>query len=223
MAMSRGGEFVKDMVHMHSFLAAQKRILSAECFTNMLEAQAMSFSKRLDTLSGSISTEEAAAIASTVAEGPWSPIQQQMLGNKLSGSLAGGSAAQTPARRPPQCLHGFANYLTEAEIGILQDQTTHDSVKLQCLVNRCVALGLHLPAEGTVKHIIASACDLQGLSAANADAKFRALQEFKVQLKARINHMQRLPMDLHLAKYPADPNDLPQELYSAAYGHLAFV
>ena len=173
MAMSRGGEFVKDMVHMHSFLAAQKRILSAECFTNMLEAQAMSFGKRLDTLSGS--------------------------------------------------LHGFANYLTEAEIGILQDQTTHDSVKLQCLVNRCVALGLHLPAEGTVKHIIASACDLQGLSAAHADAKFRALQEFKVQLKARIKHMQRLPMDLHLAKYPADPNDLPQELYSAAYGHLAFV
>ncbi|CAJ1406419.1 unnamed protein product [Effrenium voratum] len=192
--MSRGGEFVKDMVHMHSFLAAQKRILSAECFTNMLEAQAMSFGKRLDTLSGSISC----------------------------GHCLHRSAAQTPARRPLQCLHGFANYLTEAEIGILQDQTTHDSVKLQCLVNRCVALGLHLPAEGTVKHIIASACDLQGLSAANADAKFRALQEFKVQLKARIKHMQRLPMDLHLAKYPADPNDLPQELYSAAYGYLAF-
>ena len=142
-----------------------------------------------------------------------------MLGERISAAAASG-VTERPSRRPLQTVQGFASFLTQKDM--LEDQGVHSSVKLQCVVSRCVGLGMHLPSEPTVKHIIATCIDL-GLQAADSASKYRLLTEFKTQLKSRVKHAPKLLSHLHLVKYPADPLSLPEALRSTAYGRLTVV
>ncbi|CAJ1456060.1 unnamed protein product [Effrenium voratum] len=210
-----GSDLVKDMRHIHEFLDAQKKLVSAETMGKMQDGQAHSFARQLEN--SRLSLADAAALASTVAEGPWTALQAAMLGERISAAAASG-VTERPSRRPLQTVQGFASFLTQKDIDMLEDQGVHSSVKLQCVVSRCVGLGMHLPSEPTVKHIIATCIDL-GLQAADSASKYRLLTEFKTQLKSRVKHAPKLPSHLHLVKYPADPLSLPEALRSTAYGH----
>ena len=184
-----GSDLVKDMRHIHEFLDAQKKLVSAETMGKMQDGQAHSFARQLEN--SRLSLADAAALASTVAEGPWTALQAAMLGERISAAAASG-VTERPSRRPLQTVQGFASFLTQKDIDMLEDQGVHSSVKLQCVVSRCVGLGMHLPSEPTVKHIIATCIDL-GLQAADSASKYRLLTEFKTQLKSRVKHAPKLP------------------------------
>ncbi|CAJ1349950.1 unnamed protein product, partial [Effrenium voratum] len=133
-----GSDLVKDMRHIHEFLDAQKKLVSAETMGKMQDGQAHSFARQLEN--SRLSLADAAALASTVAEGPWTALQAAMLGERISAAAASG-VTERPSRRPLQTVQGFASFLTQSDIDMLEDQGVHSSVKLQCVVSRCVGLG----------------------------------------------------------------------------------
>ncbi|CAJ1386594.1 unnamed protein product [Effrenium voratum] len=129
-----GSDLVKDMRHIHEFLDAQKKLVSAETMGKMQDGQAHSFARQLEN--SRLSLADAAALASTVAEGPWTALQAAMLGERISAAAASG-VTERPSRRPLQTVQGFASFLTQSDIDMLEDQGVHSSVKLQCVVSRC--------------------------------------------------------------------------------------
>ena len=95
--------------------------------------------------------------AAPLSQGPWSETQKNLLGTALADAVSAVPSTKK-ARRPMQELMAFRSYLTGDDLRVMGSDVGA-MVKVGLAVERCAALGLHLPNTGTLKHIIASLCD----------------------------------------------------------------
>ncbi|CAK9054415.1 unnamed protein product [Durusdinium trenchii] len=188
-----------DLVHMHKFLLNQKEMMSEKVFSDLMAAQVKVFTSRLEA--AKLTAGEGANLSSVLMNGPWTHAQKGELGQALAKGLAGDLPTKG-GRRPSQQMTSFPCYLTDSDLEHLQSDT-HSLVKVEKLVQRCVSLSLHLPSTSAVKHIVSTA------------DKHDILKAFTTKLRATIKHMPK--SSTHLESYPAKPENLPQELYNAAY------
>ena len=100
------------------------------------------------------------------------------------------------------------------DLETLKNPDAPNAVKIQTMVSRCYQLGLHLPSETTVQHIVASGLDL-GMQSKSPEARFHLVREFKGQLKQKVKHSD--PPPVFLTTFPASPDLLPEPLFDAAY------
>ena len=155
---TKGDMFIDDLTHIQSFLSTQKRTVKKEAFKKMLDNQVGSWVARINNTN--IQPAEAATIGELLGEGPWFDEHHELLSDALASKMAGAASGDSSTqRRPLQTLNSFASYLTESDLKLLSDPEVHNVNKVQKLVAKCVALGLHLPKETTTKQIIKTAID----------------------------------------------------------------
>ena len=143
----------EDLKHTHDFLENQRKLLGPAAFKAVLNAQATQWSSRLK--SSKISMSDSVQVSSALAAGPWDAAQKELLGNALGDSVCSTSTPQR-CRRPMQEIKSFPAYLTKRDLSVLKSPDQHDMIKVSIAVDRCVALGLHLPNTAALKHITAS-------------------------------------------------------------------
>ena len=144
---------ITDLRALHTFLQGQRALLDPTALASVQEQQCKVWTSRLKT--AGLSPALCATITELLATGPWLPDQKQQLGQALAASMAG---CKSGGRRPLQKVMGFGAYLTDGDLKSLAGDA-HAIFKLDVLAQRCVQLGLHLPSEQTVRHIIATAVD----------------------------------------------------------------
>ena len=158
-------------------------------------------------------------LSSLIAAGPWTNSQKENLGNVLGNVAARLTKSENPTgsafrgRRPSQHLKAFSRFLTPSDLASLQSDA-HSSIKIGTLVKRCYSVGLHLPSEPTMQHIISTGLSL-GMTGASGEQKHQLLKEFKAQLRNMVKHRSGPPV--FLVEFPKDPKELPEDLFKMAY------
>ncbi|CAK8991173.1 unnamed protein product [Durusdinium trenchii] len=209
---TKGDMFIDDLTHIQSFLSTQKRTVKKEAFKKMLDNQVGSWVARINNTN--IQPAEAATIGELLGEGPWFDEHHELLSDALASKMAGAASGDSSTqRRPLQTLNCFASYLTESDLKLLSDPEVHNVNKVQKLVAKCVALGLHLPKETTTKQIIKTAIDC-GMKVAPGPETLRIVNEFKQQLKSKVKHLAKVPLP---EKFPDDPANLPKDVFNRVF------
>ena len=212
MTSTVGEQLLHDMKALDDLLGAQQKVASKSSFETMLTNQFQFMMGKLDHLAGQVSLAEAAAISNALATSLWTVPQREALVEKVSSCTTLGSNKK--ARRPLQTLTAFSCYLTASDKTLLASDA-HSIVKLEGVVARCMALGLHLPSEPTVAGIVATMIEC-GIKAESDSAKWELLKAFKSIIKAKVKHAPQCIQ--HIVKYPASPGDLPACIYKTCYG-----
>lgn len=145
----------EDLRHTQTFLWNQKKILEPGQFAKTVDAQVEQWCQRFK--SNKLVPSMSAALSNMLSQGPWSETQKNLLGTALADAVSAVPSTKK-ARRPMQELKAFRSYLTGDDLRVMGSDVGA-MVKVGLAVERCAALGLHLPNTGTLKHIIASLCD----------------------------------------------------------------
>lgn len=155
---TQGSILLDDLKHIQEFLATQKRTVKKDAFKKMLDNQLKAWVSRIGDIN--ITPLEAAEMGELLASGPWLDHHQEALSEALATKMEGAALGKgASSRRPMQTLTCFGAYLAESDLKHLSDPEVHNVNKIQRLVAKCVALGLHLPKETTTKQIIKTAID----------------------------------------------------------------
>ena len=108
-------------------------------------------------------------------------------------------------------LSGFLNYLTQTEKEALRDDSKHAFTRCSIPVARCMKIELFMPCEKTYGHVLATLIEHFQMAGTAKEAN-DLLVEFKRLLRRARGD--KTPSLLH---YPADPRELPANLFQAAY------
>ena len=90
------------------------------------------------------------SLSEQIGNGPWSPEQKEFLAQGLASAMTHNEAGGSK-RRPNQTMKSFVKFLTDSDLDALSDSELHPIQKVKRIVDRCLALGLHLPSESTIK------------------------------------------------------------------------
>ena len=210
--MATDSEMVKSLEKLSSFLTQQKAIMNSKDMDTLLSNQARQVVTKIKCI-GKLDVSEAQRMSEIINAGPWNQGDQELLATALANAV--GTDEPKRSRRPNQVLKGFINYITPKELERIKNAETHNAVKVQTLVGRCLAIGLHLPSETTVSHVIGTGIGA-GIKAVGPDDRFQLVKEFKNQLRARVKH--GAPPVEFIQSFPHLPKDLPELTYQHAYG-----
>ena len=199
----------EDLLHMNQFLETQRGSLPTASWDAVTQAQSTALATWI--LAARISVDQAASLSAAVAAGPWDPASKQRLVEALSTTLQQGSGTNK-GRRPNQTLvAGFRSFLTDRAALISEDHSFH---KIRTVVERCVSITFHLPSERAIGHVVAEAIEL-GANATTPQDRYALLNSFKTQLRARLKQVPAAPQ--HLADFPGNPRNLPEQIFQQAY------
>ena len=209
-----------EMHHINSFLTAQASIMGP-AISAVMEGQASSLIAKigmLPTLDAVCATE----LTTCIANGPWTPDQKNKLGQAVGSRLQiistmKPATACSGRRRANQSLMSFEKYLTQEHADYLGSAAS-DVAKLNSMAELCEQIGLDIPSEQTVKHLIAVFCSVTKKGAVDHSLGFTYITELKRLLKTRAKSFPHQ----RPAIYPDLPSDLPQHIYEYAYpgGHV---
>ena len=206
-----------DLEAVQQFLVSQLPTLGTAAST-VIENQHSSFMARIGKVV-CLDAEHATSLTTAINLGPWTDTQKVALCNavvsKLSTQVDGGN--QTPGRRSNQEMQSFFNYLTEEDKASIQDEAVPFGAKLQHACQRAFLIGLDIPSEHSIKHIVAVVCFLGARHLENDhEGLFNMVTEYKrwmKSFKAKHSH----PAAEFIAQYPPLPSGLPDTIYKHAY------
>ena len=203
-------ELLKALTDVQTYLKTQQALLqNAGAFEACLKQQVDSWEQKFR--SAKIDAVEAADLISALANGPWQTDQKARLSSSINDALIECSGTKGQ-RRPSQQVTNFGAYLTQMDLDALKSQASMIA-KCEVLAARCCRLGLHLPSELTLRHIIAAATH-NGLQAPSATDSFAALNELKKQL--RLKRKTVPPPVPFLVSWPDKPEGSILTLYDEA-------
>lgn len=205
-------EVLRDVQHITALVSAQFESLRHEKSfdaASVLAVQSENCRRRLRSLKH-MSPEETVALQGLILKGPWTGEQKTGMVEILS------QAAATPSGSPQtafQNLDGFVGYLSKKDLTLLGDKSINNHMKLNCLAERALALGLRKPSELAFKVIMGAGC-AAGLQMDGAEHL-----PFLAELKRLIRvGAKRLPPPVpYVAKYPSDPGSLDANLLASSY------
>jgi hypothetical protein len=208
-----------DLEHVQQFLMAQAAVLGPSV-VQVTHSQHTSFMNRLGRLV-SLSAESASQLTATVQSGPWTEDQKIQLCSAIAGKLttdSNGRGQGTNVRRSNQEVRTFYNYLSLDDKSIIEDPAATTSTKIGVVCQRSLTIGLDIPSESSMKHIIAVVC---GLGVKNFESDHEGLyglvSEYKRWLKSFRTKGLTPPNCEFISHYPASPKDLPPAIYNHAY------
>ena len=211
-SVDNASKLLVDIAHIHSFLQAQLAVLGPVC-SDAVESQHLQLIAKIASING-LSVSIATELTLKVNEGPWSPHQKSGIVSALNDRLGAVALCTTQKCRPLQKLATMNEYLSKEDVAVLVDTGSHLHTKITRVVERCWRLGLELPDEQTLRHVVAVLVAV-GLPDIQNDpiSMFNVLAEFKHQLKltSKCNHLPK-GMD-HIVSYPSTPRQLPVALF----------
>lgn len=210
-----------DLQHVQKFLMDQAAVLG-HSGKQVTQGQHFSFMSRISRLSH-LNAESASLLTGTVQAGPWDADQKSQLCSAIAMKLTTHADSRTPgstSRRANQEIRTFYNYLTSDDKAVIEDAASTASSKLSAVCQRALMLGLDIPSETSMRHVVAVVC---GLGYTNADtdpeALFGFVAEFKRWMKIWKPKALAPPSAEFMAQYPESPKQLPPSIYSHAYKH----
>ena len=155
---------VKDLTHMQEFIVSMISMNAPAGAISLTQGtQSSFFINRIRKMSD-LSPMDAAALTTLAQAGPWSPEEKLQLVDAIASVLAGAAASsnghRAVTRRQNQEMQHFNCYLTKSDIQVLVDVNTHVCTKLDVIVKRCLRIGLDIPSELTIQHMVAVLCGL---------------------------------------------------------------
>ena len=208
-----------DLEHVQTFLIAQSAVLGPSA-AQVINGQHCSFMNRLGRLV-SLPADLASQLTSTVQSGPWNEDQKVQLCSAIASKLtthSNGRATGTNIRRSNQEIRTFYHYLSVEDKSVIDDPAATTSTKVGVACQRSLTIGLDIPSESSMKHIVAVVC---GLGVKNFEADHEGLYglvaEYKRWMKSFRSKGLTPPNCEFVSHYPASPKDLPSSIYTHAY------
>jgi hypothetical protein len=209
-------QFHADLTHVQTFMASQAATLG-DTADKVMAAQFRSFMNRLDKMQP-LTPEDASNINAAVCSGPWTQEQRGQMCSKVALKLVTAETSQTHSRRSCQEIRTFGSYLTSDEKSIIQDPASSTASKISAVCQRCYLIGLDIPSETSIRHIVSVVCALSSTQTDNDhEFLYSVVMEFKRWMKSLKNKTSTPPCGTFISQYPASPNDLPQTIIDHAY------
>jgi hypothetical protein len=208
-----------DLEHIQRFLLAQTAVLGPSV-VQVTQSQHSSFMTRIGRLV-SLPAEQAGQLTATVQAGPWTEDQKVQLCSAIAMKLTTHSNAKatgTSVRRSNQEIRTFYNYLSIDDKSVLEDPAATTSTKIGLACQRSLTIGLDIPSESSMKHIVAVVCGL-GIKNFESDHEglYGLVAEYKRFMKSFRTKAIAPPNCEFVSHYPATPKDLPPAIYTHAY------
>ena len=191
-----------------AFLSKNEK-LDKVSFEAIEGAQVATLLKRLDAIK--LELGHASELSELVQNSSLAESHKTSLIKALSESSCKEVSQKGGKRYNQNLLSGFLNYLTQTEKECLRDDSKHAFTRCAIPVARCIKIELFMPCEKTYGHVLATLMEHFQM-AGNAKEANDLLVEFKRLLRRARGD--RKPSLLH---YPADPRELPLNLFQAAY------
>ena len=213
-------KLLADISHIHEFLAAQQHVLGVHGIADVLESQSRQLIARIASIAN-LPMNSATEVTLKVQDGPWTLAQKGQIMTAINDRLNAATLGITKEARSRsmQKMSSMNLYFAAEDISYIQDKSGYLNSKISRVVERCWKLGLELPSEDTIRHIV-GVLVMVGLPSIQKDSvsMYNVLTEFKRQSKmvSRANHLPK-NMD-YIVCYPALPKDLPIALYQHCYG-----
>lgn len=203
-----GDRELQELRGVHQFLQSQAGLLA----DGILEQQCQVWERKISGLN--LNAQTAQGYVDAIRAGPWPDALMRRLLMAVNSSVL--QATQSPThRRPMQTCRDFTGYFSREDQRMLRDATCHTCFKIEVVARRCFKVGLHLPTEPTIRHVLAVAQHIGLKTPKNAGESYELVQLFKKDLKALCKNSPR--PDEHIANFPGDPGNLPEAVFKAAY------
>ena len=115
----------------------------------------------------------------------------------VSNRLIGCTTAMSKGRRPNQKVEDFSSYLTPTDVAVLAGEGNLYT-KLETLVSRCLAVGMTIPSETSIRQILAAGI-AAGINQGESKDQLAMVQETSQEQSQELHH------NIHVAIYPSDP------------------
>ena len=174
-------------------------------------AQVATLLKRLDAIK--LELGHASELSELVQNSSLAECHKTSLIKALSASSCKAVSQKGGKRDHQFLLSGFLNYLTQTEKEALRDDSKHAFTRCSIPVARCMKIELFMPCEKTYGHVLATLIEHFQMAGTAKEAN-DLLVEFKRLLRRARGD--KTPSLLHYPD-PADPRELPANLFQAAY------
>lgn len=135
----------------HRYLLGVKANVSADAWTGILDQQHEQLLKVVKA-QPTLGAQQATDCVVAVGAGPWSAKQATELVMGINANVSAG--VRKNQAREKQEIASFQKYMTQSEMNKLQDATLTTAAKLDVIIHRMYAIGLHLPSEPCVAGIL---------------------------------------------------------------------
>ena len=200
------GVLLRALDTMLSFLSKQTK-LDVKTYQQIEDMQVANFIKQLGE--GPLDHDTGSALCVRLQESKLDSKNTAAVTEAISAALCRATSKTTGKRQSQELSNGFLNYLTKQDRIALSDEGSHPFSKLTVPVRRSLQVGLCMPDEKTIGHIVATLCDNFGMGE-TVQAKHDLVVEYKKLIRG--NQANLVPA---MTKFPADPRELPN--YHAAY------
>lgn len=145
---------------------------------------------------------------------PLADVIQAAIDNRVAGNA---STGQQGAKHHPQLLASqLVCYLTAKDWAVLDDTGAGVTTKMLAIIHRLLRLGLRYPQEQTVRWAVALAV-VAWIGPSGSYPSYASVFTLVQDFKASIAAGRRPWPHAHLVRYPPSPEQLPPEVFAAAY------
>ena len=198
---------LEDLKAVTKFVASQMAL--GKDVSQVLAVQCTAMKTKLRSMKG-LSISDASRFSFEVADGPWSPEQKAELADVIA-ELAEKGVGSKPRRKMQQLLQ-LENFFTAQDWHILQRRMLLHS-KLTMVAMRLWLLGVSCPSEPTLHKATSLACYGQALTEHEFNQHKKELKADLKRIDKQHKWLEREP----ILKYPATPQELPEDVYNYAY------
>ena len=194
-----------------AFFASQEAVLPQAMQVESKAAMATSLSAQIAS-APSLSIADAPVINAAIAASAFTDAQKQALAQAVSSRCLAEASDAKVRRKGTQTLREVPAYLTASDWAILGSAEQMQMQKVARVQERLLRLGLTNPAEATVRAVVAT---IASQHAPMASAK--ELRGMVLDAKAAAGRKGVHTGLPHLTIYPTRPDELPSEVFAAAY------
>jgi hypothetical protein len=216
--MSTMNLLADELRHINAFLLAQVGVHPEGCgtLTNIFETQKTMVVAKVQSVAA-MAAGGARELIQIITSGPWTPAQKSEIAAAVNSRLIESSAGDLAAgrRRVNQTVTAFHQYLSESDVVVLKS-SCNDVMKVNVLVDKCMAMSLDIPSERTIQHMIGVFMAIAKPGISDPTQAFATTQEFKRLLKQRTKVSPCVNIDITV--YPDDPSTLPDPLQKKIFG-----
>ena len=206
---------VEEVKHVSAFAQSQMSLRDGGQKPRVIASQAAMLQGRI-ARTCPLDAVLAKDLTEAISQGPWTSEQKVSIADAISNRMIELASVdqEKGKRRSNQVVTGFQNYMTKGEVDILTGEH-NDIHKLSVLVDRCCKVGVDIPSEKSVKHIISVYLSISKPGTHDPLAARAASLELKRLLKSRCRVTPCVVSGI--TDYPEDPRQLPSVLYEKAY------
>ena len=211
--MSETDALLAQMKNCDGFLASQRGVVSDATLESSMKHMAQSIADQVQKMQGLDVANAARLTTGIQATRSFDAIHIGMIATAINQQVTTPKGGKTQVRGV-QTIKDVRNYFTAGDWAVFEDEKLTLSQKVSTGADRMMLLGMRNPSEATVKSI-AAAIAAAHFPTAPAQQLHALVVDVKMAMHARRNH--NTGTGQHLTRYPDNPQNLSQSMWTAAY------